>query len=363
MKVLLVSSLLRGGPLELAVVLAAALAERGVDVRVVCAAEPIARRFVAAGASAEILPQRPGIDLPTGLAIWRRMRRVDVVHAQDRRSGLWTRLAPRMGSVARIYTVHGLPDPYMPAPLGRSRPPLRDRIAYELVDARLCLRADAVIVPSHALAAIFHDRLRFPADRIRVVPNGVVLSDELTQRGAEVGTLSLLDPVKDIGTFLGAAARLSPARPQLGFVVFGDGPERRSLERRAQELGIAQRVEFAGHVERAQALARLRILVLPSIIENAPMALLEAMAAGIPVVASRTGGIPEITGEDAALLVAPRDERGFAAAIERLLDDDELADRVAAAARARVASSYSSASNADATLRVYEQALAARRRR
>jgi glycosyltransferase involved in cell wall biosynthesis len=290
------------------------------------------------------------------------MRTADVVHAQDRRSGLWMRLAPDMSRVARIYTVHGLPDPYMPPPLGHDRPALRDRIAYEGVDATLCRRADVVIIPSATLAEIFRTLLGFPGDRIRVVPNGVSAESGSSGNGREVGTLSLLEPVKDVGTFLAAAALLAGTRNDLRFVVFGEGSERHALELRAQQLGIGDRVSFPGYVERAQALRRLRVLVLPSIVESAPMSLLEAMAAGVPVVASRTGGIPEITAEDTALLVDPGDAQGFATAIGRLLDDDDFRRERVRAGRSRIAAHYTLSMNADATLNVYEEALARRRR-
>jgi glycosyltransferase involved in cell wall biosynthesis len=361
-KVLIVSSLERGGPLEQALLLAAGLVERGVEVRVTCSPST-AVRFAATGVRTVPLAQRPGFDLRAAVKLWQRMRTADVVHGHDRRSGLWTRLAPGMSTVARIYTVHGLPDSYMPAPLGRRPVPLRDRIAYEGVDAALCRRADAVIIPSETMARTFRERLGFPADRIRVVPNGVTLPESPIERGSEIGTLSLLEPVKDVTTFLAAAARLAPARPDLRFVVFGEGTEREGLGRRARELGIADRVAFPGHVERSEAMKRLGTLVLPSIVENAPMALLEAMAAGVPVVASRTGGIPEITGEDTALLVAPGDAEGFARAIASVLDDPAATASRVAAARARIASSYTTGANVDATLRVYERALEARRGR
>jgi glycosyltransferase involved in cell wall biosynthesis len=87
------------------------------------------------------------------------------------------------------------------------------------------------------------------------------------------------------------------------------------------------------------------------------------MAAGVPVVASRTGGIPEITGEDTALLVAPGDSEGFANAIERVLDDPAATASRVAAARSRIGSRYTTDANVDATLRIYDEALRARRGR
>ena len=253
--------------------------------------------------------------------------------------------------------------PYLPAPLGCERPALRDRLAYEGLDAILCRRADAVIIPSATLAAVFRHRLGFPAGRLRVVPNGVDLVEPIPARGQEMGTISLLEPVKGLVTFLDAAARLARSRPTLRFVVFGEGSQRSELERRARQLGIGDRVAFPGHVDREHALHRLAVLALPSIIETAPMVLLEAMAAGVPVIASRTGGIPEITGENTALLVQPGDASGFAAAAARLLDDPGLTAARIATGRERVAARYTSDANADRTLRVYRTALEARRRR
>jgi glycosyltransferase involved in cell wall biosynthesis len=361
--VLLVTSLERGGPVEQTLVLAGRLARRGIAVRVVCATDAVAGRAAAAGVTAEILPLRAGFDFAGAARLRRSMRDADVVHAEDRRSGLWTRLAPRTSAGVRIYTVHGLPDPYMPEPLGRQRPAVRDRIAYEGIDAILCRRADSVIIPSATLAAVFRNRLGFPADRIRVVPNGVDPVAPIGVRGHEVGTISLLEPVKGLVTFLDAAATLARSWPALRFVVFGEGSQRCELESRAHRLGIGDRVAFPGYVDREQALRRLAVLVLPSIVETAPMVLLEAMAAGVPVIASRTGGIPEITGERTVSLVQPGDATAFAAAAARLLSDPKLAEARIVASRERVASRYTSDVNADATLAVYESALRARRHR
>lgn len=359
MKVLLVSTLERGGPVEQTLLLARGLRALGVAAAATCGTEAVAARFTAAGVEARAVPLSGGFDLGVR-RLWGLMRGADVVHAQDRRAGLWTRIAPRTFAPARVYTVHGLPDPYMPPPVGDVHPGLRDRLAYEVVDAGLGRRADALILPSRALADVFVQRLRMPPGRITVVPNGVAEVGRVGQRGSDVGTLALLEPVKDLSTFLRAAALLSAQRPQLRFVIAGEGSLRETLERESTALGLADAVAFVGYAPRDEVLRRLAVMVLTSVVENAPMALLEAMSAGIPIVASRTGGIPELLGDDAGRLVTPGDAAGFALQIARLLDDPGLAETQIEAAARRVATRYTVEANARATLAVYERVLSLR---
>ena len=106
------------------------------------------------------------------------------------------------------------------------------------------------------------------------------------------------------------------------------------------------------------ALSRLAVLVLSSWMENAPLAVLEAMAAGVPVVATRVGGVPELVPEGAGQLVAPGDPAALAAAIARLLDDPALADAQAAAARAHVVRTGGADAMVERTLALYEDLLA-----
>ncbi len=345
MRVALLSTLERGGPLEQALVLAPALAALGVEVRVGCAGSVVADRFRAQGVEAH--------PVATGRAAGRLARGAELVHGLDRRAGLWTRLRPRR-SGARIYTVHGLPDPYLPG----ARPALRDRLAYEGLDAALCRRAERVIVPSHAMAELFVDRLRFPRERLAVVPNGVEVPVAALSPGPAVGTLSVLEPVKGLDVLLRAIARLASAYPETEWVLFGEGSARAALRRLADELGVADRVDFPGHVDRREGLSRLGLLVLPSRMENAPLGLLEAMAGGIPAVASRVGGIPELAPEGTVALVPPEDPEALAAAIAHILDDPAAAREQATRAREHVAANFSAEANARAVHTVYREALA-----
>jgi glycosyltransferase involved in cell wall biosynthesis len=358
MKVGLVSSLERGGPVEHTVTLAGGLAARGVEVRAVCATPAIAARLEAAGARATVAPLRHQLDLAGARRMRRALAGVDVVHAQDRRAGLWTRLLPPAHAVV-VFTVHGLPEPYLPPPAGAERPGLRARLAYRVVDARLARRADAVITVSHAVERELVTRLGWPADRITVVPNGVALGARLPRRGELVGTLTSFAPVKGLGVFLEAAAVLATARPATRFALYGTGPEAAALQAQARALGLDGAVRFPGHTASQTALATMSVLVLSSYMENSPLALLEAMTAGVPVVATRVGGVPELVPEGTGLLVAPGDPAALAAAIGRLLDDPALAREQADAARAHIEGSGGADAMVARTLDLY-RALRAR---
>jgi glycosyltransferase involved in cell wall biosynthesis len=360
MRIVFVTSLDRGGPIEHTLCLSGALAAEGADVGVVCADPAVTSRFASIGVQARHIPLRRSFDPSAARRIWRYARGADVVHAQDRRSGLWVRLGPRPrpGGI-RVYTVHGLPDEYLPPPVGPSYAGLRATIAYRGLDAFLCRRGEAVIVPSRAVERLLVERLRFPPRKLAVIPGGVAPppSSPVEPNGTLVGTVNTLEPVKGLDVFLRAAARLSDARPNLRFAIIGTGSAQDRLRALAESLGIAARVEFPGHLPKDQALERLSVFVLSSYMENCPMALLEAMAAGVPAVATRVGGVPEIAVDGTAQLVEPGDEAALAAGIDRLLDDPALRERQALAARERILRRFTAAESARATLALYEALL------
>jgi glycosyltransferase involved in cell wall biosynthesis len=355
MRLLQVTSLLSGGPLEHTLVLSRALREAGAEVEAVCAEARVAERFAAAEVKAHVLALKSPADVAGGRRLRRLASRFEVVHGQDRRSGLWTRLWPRQAGQTRVYTVHGLPDPYLPPPVGSERPGLRDRLAYRGLDAFLARRSDAVVSPSRFLADQLVTRLGYPQERIEVIGNGVEPPPPLPP-GELVGTISLLEPVKDLDSFLRAAALVRERRPQTRFAVFGTGTAQAHLEELSSQLGLADALSFPGHVPVVEALASLRLYVLCSLLENCPMSLLEAMAAGRPSVATAVGGVPEIAGEEVPL-VPPRDPEALAGEILRLLEDPELAAEVGRRSCERVDAHFTAAANAEQMLALYERLL------
>jgi len=143
-----------------------------------------------------------------------------------------------------------------------------------------------------------------------------------------------LAPQKGFGVLLEAAARWRDLEPAPLLVIAGDGPLAGELRSKAAALGV--RAEFPGRRDDIPALlASAAVFVLPSLWEGQPLVLQEALRAGVPVVATHTGGIPDLTGDDAALLVPPGDPARLADAVRSVLRDPALGTRLRAAARER----------------------------
>jgi glycosyltransferase involved in cell wall biosynthesis len=357
-RVVLATSIPHGGPVEQALVLAGALVRAGVRVDAVVGTRALGERYAAAGARVGLIELRHPGDAIGAARLARFARGADVLHAHDRRTGLWVRLGPRprRGGL-RIYTAHGIPFEFHPPPVGRERPGLRATLAYRGLDAGLAARADATVVPSRALAEDLATRLGYPRERLVVVPNGIPVGPPPAAHGALVGTLSVHEPFKGLDVFLRAAARLAAERPALGFALYGAGSQTAELRALASELALDGRVELPGFRPSAEALGRLGVYVLSSYWENAPMALLEAMAAQVPIVATAVHGVPEIVDESTARMVAPGDPAALADAIAAALDDAAGTAARVAAARERVQRRFSAEANMRAILGLYERLL------
>jgi len=202
-------------------------------------------------------------------------------------------------------------------------------------------RARCIVVPSAYLRQIAIGWGLDPS-RVDVVPNPAPEVPEHPTRdearatlgidGFALGVAGRLTAQKALGDTLEALARV----PDVALLVLGDGPERAKLERRAGELGLADRVRFLGAGTRDDVIALFRAVdaaLLTSAWENLPHTLLEALATGTPVIATAVGGIPEVVrDEENGLLVPPRDIAAIASAIDRLVHDDALRASLAAAA-------------------------------
>jgi glycosyltransferase involved in cell wall biosynthesis len=199
------------------------------------------------------------------------------------------------------------------------------------------LRARRVVVPSQTLARIAEGAWRLPRRKVQVIPNGVDSEEFRGQPGcvtnAEfrtspqevvVGTVAPLRPEKNLDRLLRCFAALD-GKPEARLVVVGDGTERDRLEQVAMECGISDRTVFAGHRgDVPHVLRGLDIFVMTSDTEQMPNSLLQAMAAGRPVIATDVGDVKRMVApENRPYIVAKTDEQGFKERLKNLLVDRE----------------------------------------
>lgn len=184
------------------------------------------------------------------------------------------------------------------------------------------------------------------------------------ERPLRVGFAGRLAPEKGVEVFLRAVAELAPGLPDAEFVIAGDGPDRAALEHLAKQLRVQDRVHFAGRPASMPVYyASLDVLVSASRQEGLPMVLLEAMASGLPVVATRVGEVPNVVlNGQTGLLVEPDQPRALAAAVFLLLRDAMLRQRMGAAGQARAVAEFSVERMASDYEAVYRRAVRRRAR-
>lgn len=291
------------------------------------------------------------------------------VHALGRRPGVHPSLGRRIASLANAHgatVMHAHQySPFVYAAIARCwRPSTRlvftehGRLSDAPPSAKRRLANRALGLLPHRVFAVSDDLRRhmlaesFGADAVEVIYNGIDIGPlpGPSERDAArarlgvadevpvIGTIARLDPVKDLGTLIRAVADV-PGTPHL--LIIGSGPEEAALDRLATDRGIADRVRFLGHRDDAREwLAGCDVYVNSSISEGVSLTILEAMAAGLPIVATAVGGTPEVVDDTCGRLVPPRDPAALAAAIGELLSDPARAKTLGAAARLRVESRF-----------------------
>jgi glycosyltransferase involved in cell wall biosynthesis len=363
MKVVYVTTIERGGPISHLRTLAPAVAAKGVGVWVVCASDDVATSFRDAGVEAVVVPVRSKFDVRGARRLWPHVHRADVVHTHDRRAGLFARPAARLGRAPAVHTLHGVPEE-IAVTLGGAQgarlpgtSPARAawmRWGYPRLEALLG-RLGHIVVPSRALASFLVDH-GFPNRRVHVIPHGLAAPPAVarTHERPELRlvTAANLEYWKGIDVLLDACARLDR---RLRLDVFGDGSLRDELREQASRRRVD--AHFHGFVPDVQArLASADVFVLPSRGDNAPMAVLEAMASGLPVVATRVGGVPELVRDgETGILVPADDPAALAAAVERLAGDRSLRSRLGEAGFTRVTTEFSLDRAVSETVRLYEE--------
>ncbi|HJZ56526.1 MAG TPA: glycosyltransferase, partial [Gemmataceae bacterium] len=299
-------------------------------VYVVCVERPgtMAAEATALGAEVVCLDKRPGFrpGMVTRIRAALRSLRPDIVHTHEPGPMFYTSLATPGLGVLHVHTEHGRQD-YT----GRRLRWLA-RTGAKRVRVFYCLTHDmADWVTGHGVV---------PRHKVRVIHNGIDTAayrdgdDSAATRAAlnipptapVVGTVGRLVEIKRQEVLLRAFARLLPRVPAAHLVLVGDGPRRDELGALAIDLGIAHRVRFAGHrPSSAPFLHAMNAFALTSRSEGMPQSLLEAGVAGVPVIASAVGGIPEVvTPGETGLLFSSGDDAALADGLMRLLTDPPL---------------------------------------
>ena len=264
--------------------------------------------------------------------------------------------------------------PVIRADLQPPMPPitLRDKLSVWFKDLFL----DRIVVgAANNREAYVHEMWR-PRRKFEVVHTGVDLTKFVPGAGREaararlgygpetpvVGTLARLsEERKGIRHFVEMAAQVARAFPNAGFLVVGDGLMRPVFERQAADLGVAERVRFAGFQPPAEMLAAMDVFVMPSLWEGGPMSVIEAMLMARPVVATSVGMVPEVIDHSrTGLIVPPADTPALVAAVSTLLRDPDRAARLGAAAREYAERALSLDAMVDSYLRVCADALGER---
>ncbi len=270
---------------------------------------------------------------------------VNIIHTHDVRSDFMGLIAGKMLGIPVVTSVHGW--------IGRS---LKERI-HDFFDKLIVRFASTIIANSKAMQR-YLVRLKIQERKVRTIHNAVDLSNFMSAEGSEstkmelglnsgfpiIGTVGRLDVEKGHEILLEAAQEVIQSCPEAAFVIAGQGPIESDLKKTAEKLKLSQRVTFTGYFRNlSKILGIMDIFVLPSLSEGLPLTLLEAMAAGKPIVATDVGGVPElIINGQTGLLVKSRSARELSKAILELVQNKEKARGLGEKAREAVLNNFSS---------------------
>jgi glycosyltransferase involved in cell wall biosynthesis len=299
----------------------------------------LAPAFEREGVRTFFLDRRPGIDarLPLRMRALVRSEGIDVIHTHNAGPWLYGAAAAVLAGRPLFHTEHSnVPDA---------------RRLLAAAERAMAFVTRSVIAVSEDVRRKLVQRQGLPAEKVLSVLNGVDTElygrpfDRRARREAlglppdafVVGTVGRLAPVKDQVTLINAFALLAAAAPEARLVLVGDGPQRRALESRAMELGLTDRVLLLGRRDDVHDIVpAFDVFALSSISEGLPLAVLEAMAAGLGLVVTAVGGVGEAVERDVCgLHVSAREPEALGRALVRLHGDRALLERLGGAARAR----------------------------
>ncbi len=306
--------------------------------------------------------RKPGLaDIGATRAVGRHARRLslDILHGHGAKGGAYARLAGRKlrrsdgRPVATFYTPHGGTLNFPPASL-------EGRIYHRLEQA-LAGMTSGIVFESDFARRIFADRIGAISTPQRVVPNGLSPADFAPHQpapgAAQFVFIGELRDLKGVEILLRALKRLSERGPASAVIV-GSGPDEGRFRALATELDLDGYVRFAGAMPAKDAFSLGHVLVVPSLKESFPYIVLEGAAAGIPLIATSVGGIPEMVAGTRTALIEPGDVSALAEAMRRSVSERDMIQHETAELLETVKSKFTVARMTSSILEFYSEVCA-----
>lgn len=299
---------------------------------------------------------------PTDAFAWTNFMRIvgrakpDVLHGHGAKAGALVRLRPTSHDLIRVYTPHGGSLHYPPNTL-------KGRI-YGSLERALMNRTDLFLFESVFARDTYQRVIGTPSGLVRCVFNGVTANEfdsiAAADDASDVLYVGEFRHIKGADLLIDAVARLRADGRPLTLTLAGDGEETGALKAQIARLGLMDAVRFIGHVAPRYGFSKGRLLVVPSRGDSMPYVVIEAAAAGMPMIAANVGGIPEIFGSHTDALFAPGIAGAMADAIETAIDDPDAAAARAKSLRERIFAQFSQKSMVEGVIAGYRAAFAKR---
>jgi glycosyltransferase involved in cell wall biosynthesis len=281
----------------------------------------------------------------------------DVVHGHGAKAGAFIRMRGRSKRFIRVYTPHGGSLHY---PLNTWRGAFYSRLERALMD-----NTELFLFESAFARDTYQRTIGVPkTGLVRCVFNGVTAEEfdavALAPDASDVAYVGEFRHIKGADLLIDAVARLRADGRPVTLTLGGDGEELNKLKAQVAKLGLGEAVRFIGHVKARFGFSKGKLLVVPSRGDSMPYVVIEAAAAGVPLIAANVGGIPEIFGPDQAALFAPNSAGAMADAIEAALDDPDATAARAKTLRERIFMHFSQKAMVEGVLASYGEAFARR---
>ena len=281
----------------------------------------------------------------------------DVLHGHGAKGAALTRLTLTAPNAIRAYTPHGGSLVYCPGTVSGG--------FYRSLERILNPRTDLFLFESSYVAELYRKVVAPPLAMVRIVRNGIAETEfePAVPRAdaADIVCVGELRPVKAMDVLIDALAILRKSGRRVTATIAGEGPDAAKLQAQANRLGLADQVRFIGHCPARTAFTMGRMLVIPSRAESLPYVVLEAAAAGLPIIATAVGGNPEIFGAQTAKLIPPDDIAALIGAITAALDEPAEMQADAQTLKSRIRSEFSLTTMVECNLAAYREAIATRK--